>query len=114
MVSAIDRAKRALVTLLNSLAAAYRLPLGMHRDSPDDVLRNACRKVSSEVHADRIWAPTGLQVGAPGGWRGALEATWRRSPGGSWLRKRASKEAVRAELNEYIGSGGQNQPYRRS
>ena len=53
MVSAIDLAKRALVVLLKSLEAVYGLSLGLRRDSPDDEIRKACRKVSKKVHPDR-------------------------------------------------------------
>ncbi len=53
MVSAADLAKRALVVLLKSLEAVYELSLGLRRDSPDDELRKACRKVSKKVHPDR-------------------------------------------------------------
>ena len=53
MVSAIDLAKRALVILLKSLAMSYGLELGLARDSPDNAIRNAYRKVSRKVHPDR-------------------------------------------------------------
>ena len=41
MVSAIDRAKRALVTLLKSLATVYGLVLSVTRDAPDKDVRTA-------------------------------------------------------------------------
>ena len=53
MVSAIDRAKRALVTLLKSLATAYGIVLNIKRDSPDTEIRSAYRKVSRKAHPDR-------------------------------------------------------------
>ena len=53
MVSAIDLTKRALVTLLRSLALAYNCNVDVHRDSQDEALRKAYRKVSRSVHPDR-------------------------------------------------------------
>ena len=52
MISAIDCAKRALVLLIRSLAAAYSLAFQLTRDSPDKDLRTAFRKVSLKVHPD--------------------------------------------------------------
>ncbi len=52
MASAIDLAKRALVTLLKTLAAAYGTVLTLTRDSPDATVRSACRKVSRKAHQD--------------------------------------------------------------
>ena len=52
MVSAIDRAKRALVTLLKSLATVYGLVLSVTRDAPDKDVRTAYRKVSRKAHPD--------------------------------------------------------------
>ncbi len=52
MVSAIDRAKRALVTLLKALAASYGVVLQLARDSADRDVRSAYRKVSRKVHPD--------------------------------------------------------------
>ena len=53
MASALDRAKRVLVTLLKSLATAYGLVLTLTRDSSDKDVRTAYRKVSLETHPDR-------------------------------------------------------------
>ena len=52
MASAIDLAKRALVTLLKTLAAAYGTVLTLTRDSPDATVRSAYRKVSRKAHPD--------------------------------------------------------------
>ena len=52
MVSAIDRAKRALVTLLRALATAYGLAFDLTRDSPDRAIRSTYRKVSRRTHPD--------------------------------------------------------------
>ena len=53
MVSELDRAKRALVTLIKSLAALYSVVVEVVRDSDDAVIRGAFRKVSRKVHPDR-------------------------------------------------------------
>ena len=53
MVSAVDQAKRALVSLLKSLATTYSLVLSVTRDAPDKDVRSAYRKVSRKVHPDR-------------------------------------------------------------
>ncbi len=52
MASAIDLAKRALVTLLKTLAAAYGTVLSLTRDFPDATVRSAYRKVSRKAHPD--------------------------------------------------------------
>ena len=46
MVSAADRAKRALVALLKRLAAKYAVTLSILRDTPDAGVARAYRKVS--------------------------------------------------------------------
>ena len=53
MVSAIDRARRALVALLQSLAKFYGVVLVLTRDSSDTQIRTAVRKVSLKAHPDR-------------------------------------------------------------
>jgi len=53
MVSAIDRAKRALVKLLKQLAKGYDLQVDVVRESADSVVRSAYRKVSRRTHPDR-------------------------------------------------------------
>ena len=52
MVSNVDRAKRALVTLLNQLAALYNLVLGVTRDSTNTEARGAYKTLSKRRHAD--------------------------------------------------------------
>jgi len=52
MVSAIDAAKRALVSLLKSLAAVYGVALALTRDSADSHARTAYRQVSRKAHPD--------------------------------------------------------------
>ena len=53
MVSAIDAAKRVLVSLLKTLAAAYGLTIGLARESSDTDVRSAYRKLSRKTHPDR-------------------------------------------------------------
>jgi len=51
MVSALDQARRALVTLVRTLAAAYGVTIAsLSRNSPDKDLRAAYRKVSRKTH----------------------------------------------------------------
>ena len=53
MVSELDRAKRALVTLLRRLASRYAVTLDLTRDVLDADVRTAYRKVSRKTHPDR-------------------------------------------------------------
>ena len=53
MVSALDQAKRALVALLRTLAAAYACAVPATRDSADAEVASAYRKVSRKVPPDR-------------------------------------------------------------
>ena len=53
MVSALDRAKRALVVVLRSLASAYRCSVNATRDSSDAEVRKAYRAISRRTHPDR-------------------------------------------------------------
>ena len=53
MVSAVDQAKRALVSLLKLLAAAYSCVLEVTRDSSDQEVKTAYRKLSKKTHPDR-------------------------------------------------------------
>lgn len=57
MVSAIDLAKRALVTLLNKVACVYAVVLGITRDSSDGDVRQAYRKLSKKCHPDKGGKP---------------------------------------------------------
>ena len=52
MVSNVDTTKRALVTLLKSLASIYLVVVGITRESSDVQLRSAFRKVSRRAHPD--------------------------------------------------------------
>ena len=53
MVSAVDRCKRALVSLLRTLAGLYGCRVTVTRDSPDNVVKRAYRTLSKKVHPDR-------------------------------------------------------------
>ena len=53
MVSVVDAAKRALVSLLLRLASLYSLTLGVKRDSPDTEVKSAFRRVSKKAYPDR-------------------------------------------------------------
>ena len=54
MVSAVDMAKRALITVLRLLATAYGcVGVAVTRDSDDAAVRRAYRQVSRRVHPDR-------------------------------------------------------------
>ena len=52
MVSRLDQAKRALVMLLNRLAALYNLVLGVTRDSSEADVRGAYKRLSRKCHPD--------------------------------------------------------------
>ena len=53
MPSQRDHAKRALVTLLITLALTYNVHVKINRDAADDLVTKACRKVILKVHPDR-------------------------------------------------------------
>ncbi len=53
MVSVVDRCKRALITLMHSLAALYGARVNVTRDSPDKAVKTAYRTLSRKVHPDR-------------------------------------------------------------
>ena len=57
MVSSIDTAKRALVTLLKPLAGIYGLVVFLTRESSDKDLRSAYKKVSRKAHPDHGGLP---------------------------------------------------------
>ena len=50
MVSAVDSAKRALASLLKTLAGIYGVVVGVTRDSSDAEVVTACWKVSRQAH----------------------------------------------------------------
>ena len=51
--SQTQMAKRALVAVLVAVAGAYRLRLGVSRDSPDAAVKAATRRVLLRVHPDK-------------------------------------------------------------
>ena len=53
MPSVVDRLKRAFVSVLLRLAAAYGLDLRVTRESSDAEVRGAYRKLSRRTHPDR-------------------------------------------------------------
>ena len=53
MVSALDKAKRALVSLLRLLAAARNFVMTVDRNSSDKDVASAFRKLSAKVHPDK-------------------------------------------------------------
>ena len=52
MVSAIDAAKRVLVTLMRTLAGVYGVAFSLNRVSVDADIRSAYRKLSRKTHPD--------------------------------------------------------------
>ncbi len=53
MVSSVDLAKRALVALLKLLAAAYSCALDVTRDSSEQEVKSAYRKLCKKAHPDK-------------------------------------------------------------
>lgn len=53
MVSALDLAKRAMVSLLLRVAALYAVTVKVKRDSPDGEVKRAFRQVCKKSHPDR-------------------------------------------------------------
>ena len=60
-LSPLQRAKRAFVSVLLTLATAYGLHVDVTRDSSDEVLQKAYRKVSRAVHPDKGGSPEDAQ-----------------------------------------------------
>ena len=60
MVSALDLAKRALVTVLRAVALCYNVPVQVTRESGDAALASAYRAVSRKAHPDRGRLAIGL------------------------------------------------------
>ena len=52
-VSPLQAAKRALVTLLLALAAAYNVAISINRDSEDEAVKKAFRRVILKAHPDK-------------------------------------------------------------
>ena len=62
MASDIDRAKRALVTLIKQLARKYKYQTDTSRDSSDGDVRKCYRSLSRKVHPDRAGTHTDAQM----------------------------------------------------
>ena len=52
-VGGFQEAKRALVKVLLTIAAVYSVRLDLTRDSPDDALCKAFKKVALKAHPDK-------------------------------------------------------------
>ena len=52
-VSPLQAAKRALVTLLLALAAAYNIAIAINRESEDEAIKKAFRRVILKAHPDK-------------------------------------------------------------
>jgi hypothetical protein len=52
-VSPLQRAKRAFVIVLQSIAAAYSVQLDVTRESADNLVTSAFRRVAKKVHPDK-------------------------------------------------------------
>ena len=53
MVAALDKAKRALVSVIRALAALYTVRVEVTRESEDDAVAKAYRTLSRKVHLDK-------------------------------------------------------------
>ena len=53
MVSAVDQAKRALISLINLLSQIYKFRVTVTRDSGDADVSKAYRALSKKVHPDK-------------------------------------------------------------
>ena len=51
--SAVQSAKRSLVKVLLALAALYSVALTLNRDSTDEQIKSACRRVALKAHPDK-------------------------------------------------------------
>ena len=79
-VGPVQAAKRALVRLLQALAAAYRVAVVVSRDSSDVEVNRAYRRVAANVHPDKGGSTKDVQClnAARDEWLGAR----RRASGG--------------------------------
>ena len=76
VVNAAQVAKRAFVKVLLRLATAYRLFLGINRDSNDQALTSAYRKLARKVHPDKGGSETDQKTlnSARDAWEAAFKA----------------------------------------
>ena len=101
MVSNVDTAKRALVTLLKSLAAIYGVVVGITRESTDKELVAVFRKVCRKVHPDRGGAEAHQK--ALNAARDLWDEAMRASKGRGGNRKAAPLTKVHTEKQETVG-----------
>ena len=75
--SPVQLAKRALVVLLRALAITYGLQLDVTRDSSDDVVTKAFRKLAVKVHPDKGGSTQDSQrlLAARDEWMNAMKET---------------------------------------
>ena len=90
MVSAVDQAKRALISLINLLSQIYKFRVTVTRDSGDTDVSKAYRALSKKVHPDKGGKTEDQKKlnNAYGAWEDARKHAGRRG--------RPSKEDVRA------------------
>jgi hypothetical protein len=98
MVSNIDTAKRALVTLLKSLAGIYCVVVVLTRQSTDVEVSAAFKKVARKAHPDKGGAPEHQKAlnAARDTWQDALRA--RKNPGGDRRTNCAQHKSATAPL----------------
>ena len=60
MASAVDLAKRALVSLLRALAIVYGISVEVSRDSDDAAVRRAFKSVCRKAHPDKGGSAAGF------------------------------------------------------
>ena len=53
VASAVQLAKRALVSLIKAMAVQYHVIVMLNRDSPDAEVRRAFKKVALKAHPDK-------------------------------------------------------------
>ena len=102
MVSNIDTAKRALVTLLKSLARIYSLVVGLSRESADTEVRAAYKRVARKAHPDKGGAPEHQSAlnAARDTWEDALRAGKR--AGDDQKSKNAQNKSAAAPMTVHI------------
>ena len=99
MVSNIDTAKRALVTLLKSLAGIYCVVVVLTRQSTDVEVNAAFKKVARKAHPDKGGAPEHQKAlnAARDAWQDALRAG--KNYGGDRKSKSAQNKSATTSLN---------------
>ena len=82
--SEVQRAKRALVAALKSVARTYGVRVDLTTDSPDAAVRSAYRRVSLRAHPDKGGSVEHAQrlTGAKAAWEEAQRASTGGRPAG--------------------------------